>query len=86
MGDNVHRYMHSAPCSGTPKLTFHRRKKGPDASFWVYPPGVQAPHRFPTLATEVGCSESIGDLQDDARLLLAGSAGAIKVAVLVKYG
>ncbi|KAF8538563.1 hypothetical protein BDD12DRAFT_841822 [Trichophaea hybrida] len=64
----------------------HRRKKGPDAAFWASPPAGQPESRFPTLAIEIGYSESIDDLRDDARLLLNRSAGAIKVVVLVKYG
>lgn len=38
----------------------------------------------PTIALEVGYSEALTDLQDDARVLLEGSKGKFKLVILVK--
>ena len=53
MGDNVHRYVHSALSSGTPSSHSTGGRRFPTLASGYIHRGVQAPCRFPTLAIEV---------------------------------
>lgn len=56
--------------------------KIPDAL--LYPDRTKALADGPSIALEVGYSETMQDLQNDARVLLEGSKGKIKLVILVK--
>ena len=64
------------------ELTSHR-KKAPDAGLVLR--RDNAYDVFPTLAVEVGFTESLEDLQEDAKRLLLHTNGGTTVVVLVKY-